>query len=236
LKHFSGKFVIYCMERNLFNNLFYALIPILILSVMFVVARKESQTSSEKPVAPTMTESPEPSILNQVPAKEKPLDVPMENALERITKKPFGVLIRRDTSPVQPERFSGFHTGVDFEVLEDELSKEVPVLAICAGPVIYKKFATGYGGIIVQSCALNGPVTVVYGHVGLDKSPAKLGKEYALGEKLGVLGDAESRWTDGERKHLHLGIHRGDGLNIQGYVQDKSLLSNWIDFEVIGTK
>ena len=38
----------------------------------------------------------------------------------RITKKPFGIFITTQNSPVQPERFSGYHTGVDVEYKDAE--------------------------------------------------------------------------------------------------------------------
>lgn len=38
---------------------------------------------------------------------------PMNKAGERITKKKFGDYIDQRNSPIKPERFSGYHTGVD---------------------------------------------------------------------------------------------------------------------------
>jgi hypothetical protein len=46
---------------------------------------------------------------------------------------------------------------------------------------------------------------------------------------LAVLGTGFSTETDGERKHLHLGIHKGTAINILGYVQNSSELNNWVD-------
>ncbi|MDP1845177.1 MAG: hypothetical protein Q8L09_00330 [Candidatus Moranbacteria bacterium] len=43
------------------------------------------------------------------------------------------------------------------------------------------------------------------------------------------MGKAYGAETDGERKHLHLGIHKGAGVNILGYVQSKAELSGWLD-------
>lgn len=36
------------------------------------------------------------------------------------------------------------------------------------------------------------------------------------------LGNGYSSDTDGERKHLHLGIHLGEVVDIRGYVQKKN--------------
>src|SRR3989338_10346295 len=47
---------------------------------------------------------------------------PLDNSSERVTKKPFGKYITPADSPVQPERFSGYHTGADFEVFSNEIN------------------------------------------------------------------------------------------------------------------
>ena len=38
---------------------------------------------------------------------------PIGQTEERITKKPFGIKISPENSPISPERFSGYHTGID---------------------------------------------------------------------------------------------------------------------------
>jgi hypothetical protein len=155
---------------------------------------------------------------------------PLDRAKERVIKKYFGILIDPETSPVQPERFRGYHTGVDFEIFSEELNAEVDVHAICDGRLILKKTASGYGGVAVQSCALdNNPVTVVYGHLKLASITKNSEADLKVGDVIGQLGVAHSTETDGERKHLHLGIHSGTAVNILGYVQTKSALSDWVD-------
>jgi hypothetical protein len=47
---------------------------------------------------------------------------PVPGFPEEITKKPFGIFINPETSPVQPERFRGYHTGVDVEVVDVDAS------------------------------------------------------------------------------------------------------------------
>ncbi|HZZ99469.1 MAG TPA: hypothetical protein VFK07_02035, partial [Candidatus Paceibacterota bacterium] len=49
------------------------------------------------------------------------------------------------------------------------------------------------------------------------------------GDFIGNLGKGYSSQTDGERKHLHLGIHKGSAVDITGYVSSDDLLSNWLD-------
>lgn len=155
---------------------------------------------------------------------------PVENAVNRVTKKTFGLYIRPGHSPVSPERFRGYHTGVDFETTKSERKTDVPVSAICAGPLVLKKWANGYGGVAVQRCRVNGEdVTVVYGHLKLASIKIKTGEPVAQGDRIGLLGKAYSHETDGERRHLHLGIHKGTAINILGYVNKKSSLDQWID-------
>ncbi len=162
--------------------------------------------------------------------KIKPLLArPLTRALERITKKPFGLKISPHDSPVSPERFAGYHTGVDFETFVSEQNEEVKVQAVCAGPIILKKYAAGYGGVAVQSCQLSGQaVTVIYGHLKL-ASVVKVKSELKAGEEIGILGKGYSAETDNERKHLHLGIHKGPVVSLLGYVKTKAELDKWLD-------
>ncbi len=158
------------------------------------------------------------------------LTEPLAAAQERITKKPFGIYITPATSPVQPEKFTGYHTGVDFETTAAEQTTDVTIHAICSGPLAMKKYATGYGGVAVQSCMIaNQKVTVVYGHLRLSSITASVGAELQAGNTIGVLGKGYSVETDGERKHLHLGIHKGTSINIKGYVQTRAELDQWLD-------
>jgi murein DD-endopeptidase MepM/ murein hydrolase activator NlpD len=155
---------------------------------------------------------------------------PLDRATERITKKPFGIFITLQNSPVQPERFQGYHTGVDFEIFPEELNVEVSIRAACSGELKLKEYATGYGGVAVQGCELNKePITVIYGHLKLSSITASIGEKISTGDVIGILGANQSSETNGERKHLHLGFHKGTAINISGYVSSQSELSNWID-------
>ncbi len=148
----------------------------------------------------------------------------------RITKKPFSLYATPQNSPVQPERFSGYHSGADFETTPEEANVDVVVPALCDGKLLQKKTADGYGGVVVQSCILNDePVTIVYGHVKLSSVTAGINQELKKGDQMGILGKGFSPETDGERKHLHLGIHKGTTISILGYVQKESDLENWLD-------
>jgi hypothetical protein len=168
--------------------------------------------------------------------KEKTLQkfsLPMENANERITKKPFGIFITPQTSPIQPERFSGFHTGTDFEITKDELLENVKVRAICRGKILEKSKIAGYGGVIIQSCTISeNVVTILYGHLDIASDFVPNVDDFvALDTLLAYLAPNNSEYSGGERKHLHLGIHKGENINYQGYVQNKDELSDWINIE-----
>jgi hypothetical protein len=155
---------------------------------------------------------------------------PLTHALDRVTKKTFGMEIHPASSPVQPERFSGFHVGVDFETTPDEADVDVPVSVICDGPLIKKGYATGYGGYALQACKLEGKdIVVLYGHMHLQTIVPVAKQALKRGDHLGMLGKGYSSETDGERKHLHLGVHRGTGIDIRGYVDNRSEIAQWVD-------
>lgn len=155
---------------------------------------------------------------------------PLDRAWARITKKPFGIKVSPTDSPISPERFSGYHTGVDFETFAEEQAGEVLVKTICSGPLVLKKWSTGYGGLAVQKCQLGRQaVTVVYGHLNITSISAAVGQEIKQGQGLGLLGQGYSKETDGERKHLHLGVHRGAIINLLGYVPNKSDSVGWLE-------
>lgn len=171
------------------------------------------------------------SLFSNKPTKSDVIfRAPLNKALERVTKKPFGIKISPQNSPVQPEHFSGYHTGTDFEILSGEENKDVTIKALCDGSILLKKWATGYGGVLVQNCVLdNKAVTIIYGHLKLLSITVKVGDNLSIGEVIGVLGKGYSTETDFERKHLHLGIHLGSAINIRGYVTNLKDLQNWID-------
>ncbi|MEX2052784.1 MAG: M23 family metallopeptidase [Candidatus Paceibacterota bacterium] len=155
---------------------------------------------------------------------------PISRPFERVLKKPLGIEVSPNDSPVSPEKFTGFHSGVDFETFLDEQNVDVPISAICTGPLRIKQWAQGYGGVVVQDCFLNAqPITVIYGHLKLASVEQIAGDRITAGEFIGVLGDGFTSETDDERKHLHLGIHRGNGPSILGYVQSEEALDGWID-------
>jgi len=217
------------------NTKYIFLISLILLAGLIaylIITKKSAVSPNTSQIIPTVNKSDNPPA-NPPPANNpETITEPISNALARITKKPFGIKISPTDSPVSPERFSGYHTGVDFETYPDEQDIAVPIYAICTGPLVLKKSANGYGGMTVQQCQINKEdVTVIYGHLKLTSINAGIGQSLKAGEQLGILGKGYSSETDGERKHLHLGIHRGKTIDLRGYVQTSTELNQWLDFQ-----
>ncbi|NQU77933.1 M23 family metallopeptidase [Candidatus Falkowbacteria bacterium] len=195
------------------------LIFIALISAFFIIL------SSRTKIQNTNILYPQTSANRESLTKE-----PIDNALARTTKKPFAIKISPNNSPVSPEKFSGYHTGADFETFLNEQEIDINIFAICTGKLLQKKYATGYGGVAVQECQVdNQDITVIYGHLKLDSIATNPNQIINKGQKIGILGQEYSSETDNERKHLHLGIHKGKDINILGYTQDKDELKNWIN-------
>lgn len=156
---------------------------------------------------------------------------PLPRMQERDIIKPYGLFVTPSNSPVSPERFSGFHNAIDFEEIEGE-GVDTPVFAICDGSLTRKTTASGYGGYMVQQCQYQGStINVLYGHLAPRSFTSA--SRASKGDQIGVLGEAGTPDTDGERKHLHLAIQQTGSLDIRGYVQNESELSKWIDPELL---
>lgn len=210
---------------------------VIILTVVIIAATACIQQNVTVPQV-TSTDTLVQNATTMQPLASDPLPVPaaqdwqspLDRLTERVTKKSFGTKVSPTNSPVQPERFSGYHTAIDFEIFPDEVDTVVTVKAACSGKILQRRTTAGYGGVIVQSCIYNEqPVTVVYGHLDINSVISKIGATIQVGQNLGNLGKGFSSQTDGERKHLHLGIHQGSTVSILGYVSKQADLSNWID-------
>jgi murein DD-endopeptidase MepM/ murein hydrolase activator NlpD len=198
---------------------------IIAVAVFFLLKNLPQKESSNNPLPANQPSVTQPE--NKITDDFQP---PLNRAGERVTKKTFAMFITPKNSPIQPEKFQGYHTGVDFEVFPEELNAEVSVRAVCSGSLKMKKYATGYGGVAVQDCESNKePITVIYGHLKLSSINLAVGQNITIGEVIGILGANKSTETNGERKHLHLGIHKGNEINILGYVGSQAELSSWID-------
>lgn len=180
-----------------------------------------AQTSSQTP-----TSQPSPSAAtSQLSANG--LDFPIAEFKQRITKKPFGIYITRENSPIQPERFTGYHTGDDVEY--QDVTADVPVYAAADGTVVLSETASGYGGVFMLEIDLQGAKhTILYGHIRPSSLP-QVGQNVTKGKQIGLLGTGYSSETDGERRHLHFAVLSDNRADIKGYVQTQSALSAWID-------
>lgn len=163
------------------------------------------------------------------------LGAPMERFGERPKLLRFGMYVTPDPAqnPISPpERFIGYHTALDVEVFSDESEKDVPVFAVCSGNLVYKDSANGYGGVLIQSCTVDGATaTVLYGHVDSSSVSKTAGDMVRKGEQIAILGDANSEETGDTRKHLHLGVHKGQEIELRGYVQEQGELEGYLDPE-----
>lgn len=203
-------------------------IKIVIIFVLLVIFITGITISLRKPITPVQKEIiPTPTIVTTpTPIAQIPLAEPIAEFRERMTKKFFGTYITPANSPVTPERFTGYHTGVDVEYAD--VNSDVPVFAIADGIIIASEYASGYGGVMVIKHEISGKTLyAVYGHLK-PISMLKTGTNVTQGRKIGVLGTGYSSETDGERRHLHFAIAKTN--TITGYTSSKSELnSNWID-------
>ena len=216
------------MKRNL---ILLALIIIGITAAIYLGIKNRQSLLPQQPAQTDQTQTP----TQATPTYD--IIAPLDNAQSRISKKPFGIYVSPGHSPVTPERFTGYHTGTDFETTAEEQTTDVSVSAICTGKILRKETARGYGGMVVQACTYHGdPITVVYGHIRLTSMVQKIGDTLNQGDQFVVLGKPYSSETGGERKHLHLGIHKTATVDTRGYVSDSSLLLNWYDYQQIVNK
>lgn len=170
------------------------------------------------PLSADRTPSPNPFGLRE----------PVINFRDHITKKAFGIYITPDTSPIENDHFSGFHTGVDAE-FTDTIT-DVAVSAIADGTIIVSQWTTGYGGAIVIRHTINDmPVYALYGHLDATSFTHDIGTRVTAGQQIAILGDDHSEETDGVRKHLHFSLSTTDILTMRGYVKTQEELAHWLN-------
>lgn len=212
------------------KNKFFIITIILFFIIISVFYFIKNQNTNNGNITNLTQTTSTPQVVDEISTTRGILYEPIKDAKAIVTKKPFAIKISPTNSPISPEKFSGYHTGVDFETTVDEQDKDIFIYAICDGNLLLKKQATGYGGVVVQECNLNGEVvTVIYGHLKLESINQEIGTKLISGTQIGILGKGYSTETSGERKHLHLGIHKGTSINILGYVQNEIDLRDWID-------
>lgn len=188
------------------------LLAVLLLGAGCTIAAPQDQATKETSPAVTIDGLPD------VPA----FAWPMTDFKERVTVKRFGQEVH--------DRFNGFHSGDDGEVTPEEQTAEVPVHAIADGRVMYRNWVAGYGGVMVLEHEIDGErINSLYGHIDLSQAPVTLGDHVRAATVIAYLGDDKSRETDGERKHLHFGLYRGNKLQLNGYAPNRNDLSAWIN-------
>ena len=216
------------MNKKIFI-IFISLITVFAV-LIFINYRNNKNQEVLKSVVQLDKNSLSEANLSKTNLKESKIAYPITDFEKRITKKPFGIYLTPENSPVQPERFSGYHTGVDVEY--SDVVSDVPVYAAYDGQIISSEWVSGYGGTIVLKCNINGEdLYILYGHLN-PQSLMPVGSEVKKGQQIAILGQGYSQQTDGERKHLHFAIHKNN-LDLKGYVQNQSELSVWynpIDF------
>lgn len=155
------------------------------------------------------------------------LTEPIADFKARIAKKPFGIYITPQNSPISPEKFTGFHTGVDVEYVD--VVADVPIYAIADGTITLARTASGYGGVIMLESQINGTaLSILYGHLRPSSLP-QAGQKVKKGEQIGVLGTGSSSETDGERRHLHFAVLTDNRSDLRGYVENQTDLAGWLD-------
>jgi len=224
------------------RNLIFALAVFAGLVGGIVVLSRQENTPSEvpppmtappetpppvEPPPPVPEPTPEPTLPPPPPPVETGLAEPVAEFKTRITKKSFGIYITPQNSPVQPEKFTGYHTGVDAEY--DDVSADVPVRAIESGIVVRSQTVSGYGGVMVVRHPIKGSdKLVLYGHLD-PMSMKSVNASVTKGEQIAILGEGFTSKTSGERKHLHFAILAKSTVDWKGYVQNQSELSGWHD-------
>lgn len=155
---------------------------------------------------------------------------------ERATVKGFGMYIdnnfyQNHLANEFPNHFYGYHAAQDLESLSSEKvnSVTVPVYFVTSGTISYIGNLTGYGGVVlVQLDGRND--TALYGHVKISGIKYKIGEHVQVDKPtiLTYLGNGFSSETSSERKHLHLGIYKGQDLYFHGHEATKQILeSKW---------
>ncbi|MFA6492539.1 MAG: M23 family metallopeptidase [Patescibacteria group bacterium] len=203
------------------------LIIVLIVSAYFINRQIKNNKSNIIQNTPTITPTNSSPIAAPTTITTQAFAEPIAQFKQRITKKPFGIYITPENSPVSPERFTGFHTGVDVEY--QDVDTDVPVYALADGAIVLSRTASGYGGVLIIDFKLDGvDHTALYGHLRPESLP-QVGQSFKKGEQIAVLGTGYSSETDNERRHLHFAILSDNRVDLKGYVQNESELSGWID-------
>lgn len=202
------------------------MIILILVAGLFVTRIIKLPSKNSVTISPSVTPVTSPAISPSI-SNPNGLANPIAEFKTRITKKTFGLYVTPQNSPVHPEKFTGYHTGVDVEYTN--VTTDVLVYALADGTIIYSNWVSGYGGVLIIKVSINGaPHSVLYGHLRPSILPA-VGAKFKKGDQMAVLGTGYSTETDGERRHLHFAVLSDARIDLKGYVQNKSDLSGWLD-------
>jgi len=115
--------------KKILSIIFASLLAVILVILVVFILNLDKALKKQNRQKPTNNSTTQPNQSAQKPA----LSEPISNTKSRVTKKPFGIYITPQTSPVQPEKFTGYHTGTDFETTSQEADAVVPVYAACTG-------------------------------------------------------------------------------------------------------
>ena len=153
----------------MYNILFKITLAAGIGVLLWVLLAYTDQTDSDQSaVFLSMDETMSPSATDEVLPISDKTDatlVPISRVDERVTRKPFGILIDPETSLVQPERFRGYHTGTDFEVFPEEAEAEVYIRN--------ESMSRRYHQALLMSCRLWCRHRLVLGMIRYSRTDAK---------------------------------------------------------------
>ncbi len=200
----------------------------LFIFAIFIIALVSYFVFSGKPIeTPGFTSTHQSSNSDALPW-------PLNDPEKRQVLLKYGMYVTPDPNqnPISPpERFTGYHTGLDIEILPEEKDLSVLVKTICEGKLLYAGVIEGYGGVVIQECMVdNQPSSVLYGHLDPNSFKASVNEESVTsGTTVAELGDAYTEETGNTRKHLHLGIHKGNHIEFLGYIKDLKDLEEFVD-------
>ena len=158
------------------------IILILVAVAIVGIGRLATRQPGFKPEGVTPVLDPKGVTKPTGEATESKVAEPIAQFRQRITKKFFGTYVMPANSPITPERFKGYHTGIDVEYTE--VVDEVVVKTIADGIVVRSGYASGYGGVMVIRHEIKGETWyAVYGHLR-PSSLLKTGTPVNRGEQI----------------------------------------------------
>ncbi len=110
----------YNNDRLMFKHILI-IIGMAVFLIIFYLSGKHS-------AAPVLSPTQSPILSSALSSDfQQNKDIPIANAKSRITKKTFGLFVSPQNSPVLPEKFTGYHTGVDFETFLGDENTDINV-------------------------------------------------------------------------------------------------------------